>query len=98
MKLFSVHTYCNDSRRPEFLFLFILQVIPMMRAIMLRRSQEAYETLFMYLKQLMPNFKPAVVKCDFEDAQFNAWRTIFDPVSVEGCLWHYDVVRFKLWF
>lgn len=64
----------------------------MLRAIMLRRSEIAYETLFLYLKQLMPNFSPRVVKCDFEEGQFNAWKNVFHPVSVEGCLWHYDVV------
>lgn len=59
---------------------------------MIRRSQVAYETLFRYLKELMPDFNPTTVKCDFEEAQFNAWLNIFDPTSVEGCLWHYDVV------
>lgn len=71
-------------------------VLPMMRAIMLSRSQAAYVTLFSFLKNLMPNFKPKSVKCDFEDAQCNAWEIVFSPLTIEGCLWHFDVAIFRM--
>ncbi|KAK3910827.1 Chondroitin sulfate N-acetylgalactosaminyltransferase 1 [Frankliniella fusca] len=67
------------------------KVITMLRAIMQRRTEAAYDVLMNFLKLLMPNFRPLTVKCDFEDAQINAWRNAFPNVSVEGCLWHYDV-------
>ncbi|KAK3914296.1 Phosphatidylglycerol--prolipoprotein diacylglyceryl transferase [Frankliniella fusca] len=51
--------------------------IVMARAIMLRRTEEAYGVLFDYLKALMPNFNPTAIKCDFEDGQINAWRSKF---------------------
>ncbi|KAK3922726.1 30S ribosomal protein S15 [Frankliniella fusca] len=66
--------------------------IVMARAIMLRRTEEAYGVLFDYLKALMPNFNPTAIKCDFEDGQINAWRSKFPNATVQGCLWHYSMV------
>ncbi|KAJ1521801.1 hypothetical protein ONE63_003436 [Megalurothrips usitatus] len=67
----------------------------MMRALMLRRTTDAYVTLFRYLNTLMPNFKPRAIKSDFEEAQMNAWRIVYHRAKVEGCLWHYAVAVFN---
>lgn len=64
----------------------------MLRAIMLRRTEDAYMELFAFIKRLVPRFRPDKIMCDFEDAQMNAWRRSFPRATVEGCLWHFAVV------
>lgn len=56
------------------------------------RTQDAYVTLFSYIKQLAPNLEPQRIHCDFERAQMNAWRISFARSDIVGCLWHYGVV------
>lgn len=80
------------ASRFMFCFFFSFQIIPMLRAIMIRRSERAYTVLFEYIKTLVPRFRPQSIKCDFEDAQVNAWKAAFPYAKVEGCLWHYDCV------
>lgn len=64
---------------------------------MMSRTEEAYNVLLSYLKNLAPNLQPTRIHCDFEKAQMNAWRSAFPPpCAVVGCLWHYAVVIISL--
>jgi len=92
--------YSLSHFHPVFLFwswsCLNFQAIVMARAIMLTRTQVAYEILFDFLMVLMPDFNPTAIKCDFEDGQVNAWRSRFPNAKVQGCLWHYAVVSYLL--
>lgn len=65
----------------------------MLRAVMSRRTTEAYVALFEFIKLLMPGFNPSMIMCDFEEGEQSAWATCFPDAEVLGCLWHYCVVR-----
>lgn len=73
--------------------LFLLyQVVGMVRILMMSRSEEAYITLFSYIKQLAPGLDPQRIHCDFERATINALRRAFPRSDIVGCLWHFGVV------
>ncbi|KAE8741560.1 hypothetical protein FOCC_FOCC012897 [Frankliniella occidentalis] len=66
-------------------------IIALVRVLMRSRSQEAYLTLFRFIKELAPNLQPRRIHCDFERATINALRVVFPGTSIVGCLWHFGV-------
>ncbi|KAK3911587.1 Pentatricopeptide repeat-containing protein [Frankliniella fusca] len=67
------------------------EVLPLVRVLMMGRTEEAYLEVLEYLKTLVPNFAPDRIHCDFERAQMNAFRTVLPSSRIVGCLWHYGV-------
>ncbi|KAE8739588.1 hypothetical protein FOCC_FOCC014918, partial [Frankliniella occidentalis] len=66
-------------------------VICLVRVLMMSRSQQAYTTLFDFIKELAPNLQPARIHCDFERATINSLRLAFPMSIIAGCLWHFGV-------
>lgn len=66
------------------------QIIPVARILMQTKKKECYITALEALKGLVPGFNPRKVNCDFEPAQYRAWKTCFPGIRIRGCLFHYS--------
>ncbi|KAK3921811.1 Non-structural protein 1, partial [Frankliniella fusca] len=66
-------------------------VIGIVRVLMESKSEDAYLTLFSYIKTLCPLLNPERVHCDFERGMMNSLAAVFPHSLIVGCLWHYGV-------
>ncbi|KAK3932363.1 Threonine synthase-like 2 [Frankliniella fusca] len=66
-------------------------VVAIVRVLMQSRSENAYFTLFEFLKRLAPGLNPERIHCDFERATINALRRVFPDADIVACLWHFGV-------
>lgn len=53
------------------------------------RTEEAYRSLFVFLRNFAPGFNPEYIMTDFEQAEQSALREAFPTARLAGCLWHY---------
>ena len=52
------------------------------------RTEIAYSAVLLALHQSNHLFRPHLAITDFEPAEMNAWRAVFN-CEVQGCFWHY---------
>jgi len=76
---------------------FSFKVIPLMWALMERKSESAYVAVLSLLRVHLRFWSFQKVICDFEDAVINAFETVFN-VNVQGCFFHSVNVWFYLIF
>lgn len=64
-------------------------MIPLVWVLMERQTEEAYRAVLELVRRLLHDYDIAfeLVITDFERAQQNAWRDVFD-INIQGCLWH----------
>ncbi|XP_026736837.1 uncharacterized protein LOC113500301 [Trichoplusia ni] len=65
------------------------RIVPIMYALLDRKSEEAYTILFRVIKDHIPEWKPVKYMTDFEKAAMNAITTVFPSVEVKGCYFHF---------
>lgn len=73
----------------------LLQVIPLVHALMESRTAQAYRDLLTFLRNFAPNLNPDYIMSDFELAELQSLNEVFPRARLSGCLWHYTraVVR-----
>jgi len=76
-RLFTVFVHYADTAFPVFY------------ALMPRKTQSAYRAIFQKLKGIIPEFAPASVIADFEEASACAVRAVYSDIHVSGCWFHY---------
>ncbi|KAK3909846.1 Endonuclease MutS2 [Frankliniella fusca] len=90
-------TFKKRPRKPKCRQIFNLvtrfgrTVVGVIRVLMMSRSEQAYVTLFSFIKQLVPDLNPERIHWDFERATINALRFVFPNTDIVGCLWHFGV-------
>jgi len=55
---------------------------------MSRKTEQAYNALFMYIKAIEPTWQPQTIMMDFERASINAIRSQFPRTRIVGCWFH----------
>lgn len=63
-------------------------VHPIFYALLPNKSRETYDRLFRMVKELVPNFDPKSITCDFEIAAFKSVAEIFPTTEIRGCFFH----------
>jgi hypothetical protein len=63
---------------------------PVFYALRSRKTTDLYRQIFLKLKELAPQFKPANAMADFEEASSSAFQAVFgSDISISGCWFHY---------
>lgn len=70
--------------------------LPVIHALMKKRTEDEYINLFIQLKNQGLNFTQLKkVMCDFEPALINSLKTLNEGVDVLGCYFHYSSALYK---
>lgn len=71
-------------------------IIPVVNALMNKRTENSYIILFQIIKSQLPEWNPVKFKTDYEKAAMNAIiKVIGQSVTVKGCYYHYNKAIFK---
>lgn len=80
---------------PEIFYqLFIIHAVyrqhtvPVVYALLRRKNTETYRRLIEEIIKVAPNWQPASIMVDFEQASINAFREKFPSVALSGCYFH----------
>ena len=65
------------------------QVVPLVFALMNKRTTESYIRMLNAVKQLIPTWNPEVITTDYEKAAIRAFREVFPRSRQHGCHFHF---------
>lgn len=60
-------------------------IVPTVYALLPKKTEATYITLLEKLNEFNPNLKPKSIMLDFEQAAINAFKKVFQNISVRGC-------------
>lgn len=63
-------------------------VVPVIYALLRKKNAETYTELLDEIVKIAPNWSPATVMMDFEQASINAFKRKFPSVALSGCYFH----------
>ena len=69
--------------------------IPLLFALLSNKTKETYNILFSSVKNKLPNWKPSLVKLDFEQAVISALENNFPEAQISGCNFHFNQCLWK---
>lgn len=63
-------------------------IVPTVYALLPKKTEATYITLLEKLNEFNPNLKPKSIMLDFEQAAINAFKKVFQNISVRVCFFH----------
>ena len=63
-------------------------VVPVVYALLRRKNVETYQRLVDEVIKIAPNWSPASITMDFEQASINTFQQKFQSVALSGCYFH----------
>ncbi|XP_057336265.1 uncharacterized protein LOC130674850 isoform X2 [Microplitis mediator] len=78
VQLYCIHGFKNGKSLP---LIYILAP---------NKTQRLYENVLAIIRDALPNYKPARMMTDFEDAFVMAFKTKYSGVSLAGCYFHFN--------
>ncbi|XP_046686325.1 uncharacterized protein LOC124371996, partial [Homalodisca vitripennis] len=75
---------------------FLNHLFPVAFVLMTRKTQDSYQGVFVFLKQLIPDWNPQVILTDFELAMSNAAQLVWPNARVVGCFFHFAQAIYRM--
>ena len=67
----------------------------MLHFLMTRKTQGLYEAIIITIRRLMAEFNPAFAIGNFEQAPRNALASVYPPITLRGCWFHFTKAIFE---
>jgi hypothetical protein len=87
-QLYTLHGDLGSSQQTT-------NIVPLVYALMNKKSTEAYTALFSIVKSQIPEWKPHTFQSDFEAAAMGAFKKVFKLTSIKGCYFHFTQAIWK---
>ena len=81
-QLWTIHAFITQNQSTK--------QVPLMFVLMSRKSKDDYIAILRHIKDALPIISVTTVVMDFEAAVWNAFRSVFDPISIRGCSFHWS--------